>query len=133
MIFGPLKQKGAFHDHDCYNFDATGFRVGVGRDQWVITEDESPRLYMEGPENREYLSSLECVGGGGDVPLNMLSLSGEQHLEKWFEENDLDDDVAVAVSDSGYSNDEISLEWLEHFDKHTRKKKERCMANAYNG
>ena len=26
------------------------------------------------------------------------------------------------MSDSGYSNDEISLEWLEHFDKHTRKK-----------
>lgn len=78
---------------------------------------------MEGPENRECLSSLKCVGGGGDVLLNMPSLSGEQHLENWFEKNDLDDDVAVAVSDSGYSNDEISLEWLEHFDKHTRKKK----------
>lgn len=78
---------------------------------------------MEDPENREYLSSLECVGGGGDVLPNMLILSGKQHLEKWCEENDLDDNVAFAVSDSGYSNDEISLEWLEHFDKHTRKKR----------
>ena len=80
-------------------------------------------MYMEDPKNREYLISLECVGGGGDVLPNMLILSGKQHLEKWFEENDLDDNVAFAVSDSGYSNDEISLEWLEHFDKHTRKKR----------
>lgn len=40
----------------------------------------------------------------------MLIRSGKQRLEKWFEENDLDNDVAPAVSDSGYSNDEISLE-----------------------
>ena len=61
MIFRPLKQKKAFTDHDCYNFDETGLRVGVRRDQWVITKDESGRLYMEDPENREYLSSLEYV------------------------------------------------------------------------
>ena len=53
------------HNHDCYNFDKTGFRIGVvGRDQWVITKNELGRLYMEDPENREYLTSLEYVGGG---------------------------------------------------------------------
>lgn len=78
---------------------------------------------MEDPENREYLSSFECVGEGGDVLPNMLILSGKQHLEKWFEGNNLDNDVAFAMNDSSYSNDEISLEWLEHFDRHTRKKK----------
>ncbi len=76
----------------------------------MITKDESGRLYMEDLENCEYLSSLECVGRGGDVLPNMLILIGKQHLKKWFEENNLDNNVAFAVSDSGYSNDEISLD-----------------------
>ena len=108
--FQAAKIEKGIHDHDCYNFDETGFRIGVGQDQWVITKNELGRLYMENPENCEYLSSLECIGRGGDVLPNMLILSGQQHLEKWVEENNLDDDVALAVSDNGYSNDEISLE-----------------------
>lgn len=86
---------------------------------------------MEELENREYLSSLKCVGGGDVLP-NMLILSGKQHLENWLEEKDLDDSIAFAVSDCGYSNDKISLKWLELFDKNTYgKKTKRRMAHAY--
>jgi len=35
--------------------------------------------------------------------------------------NDLDDDVALALSDTGYANDIITLQWLQHFDQHSRK------------
>ena len=96
MIFRPLRQKKVFMITTVTISNETGFRIGVGQDQWVITKNELGRLYMEDPENREYLSSLECVGGGGDVLPNMLILSGKQHLEKWVEENNLDDDVALA-------------------------------------
>ncbi len=65
---------------------------------------------MEDPENPEYLSSVECVGGRGDVFPIVIILSGKQHLEKWVEENDLHDNVALLVNDSSYSNDKISLE-----------------------
>lgn len=77
---------------------------------------------MEDPNDREYSTSVECVGGGGDLIPNMLILSEKQQLEKCFEENDLEDNVYLAVSDSGFSNDEIGVQWLEHFDKCTRKK-----------
>ncbi len=53
----------------------------------------------------------------------MIILSGKSHLEKFFLQNDLDGKVAMAISDTGYNNDELSLHWLEHFDKHTRKKR----------
>ena len=53
----------------------------------------------------------------------MIILSGKSHLEKFFLPNDLDGKVATAVSDTGYNNDELSLHWLKHFDKHTRKKR----------
>lgn len=39
----------------------------------------------------------------------MLILSEKQYLEKWVEKNDLNDNVALAVSDSNYSKVEIGL------------------------
>lgn len=39
----------------------------------------------------------------------MLILSEKQYFEKWVEENDLGDDIALAVSDSNYSKVEIGL------------------------
>ncbi len=53
----------------------------------------------------------------------MIILSGKNHLEKFFLQNNLDGKVAMAVSDTGYNNDELSLHWLEHFDKHNCKKR----------
>ncbi len=55
----------------------------------------------------------------------MLILSEKQHLEKWIEKNDLDDNMTLAVNYNGYSNNEISFKWLKHFDKHTLKKQKK--------
>lgn len=77
---------------------------------------------MKDLENCEYLSSLECVDRKKDIFFNIIILSKKHHLKKQFEENNLDDNMALVVSDSGYSNNEISLEQLKHFDKHTWKK-----------
>lgn len=80
-------------------------------------------MYIEDPNNQEYITSIECVVGGEDVLPNMLILSGKQYLQKYFKENNLKDNVCLAVSDSGYSNDEIGIQWLEHFDKCSWKKR----------
>ncbi len=53
----------------------------------------------------------------------MNILNGKNHLVKFFLHNDLDGKVAMAVMDTAYNNDELSLHWFEHFDKHTRKKR----------
>ena len=71
---------------------------------------------MEDLENHEYLSSFECVGGRGDVLLNMFILSRKQHIEKQVEENNLDDNITLVVNNNNYSNNEIDLEWLEYFN-----------------
>ncbi len=64
---------------------------------------------MEDSEICAYLSFLECVGERGDVPPKMHIVIGKQHLKKLVKENNLYDNVALAVRDSGYSKDEISL------------------------
>ena len=66
------------HDEDIYNFDETGFRAGVGKDPWFITKDDKiARLYMEDPDNQEYITSVECVGGGGGYSTKHADLEWE--------------------------------------------------------
>ena len=40
----------------------------------------------------------------------MIIVPGAVHQERWFTTTDIDDDTLLAVSDTGYSNDMLSLE-----------------------
>lgn len=78
------KAEKGIHDEDTYYYDETGLRAGLGKDQWVVIKDDtSIRLYVEDPDNQEYIT-LECVGDDGDVIPNMLILSAKQHLEEFL-------------------------------------------------
>jgi len=47
----------------------------------------------------------------------MVILLGVLHLENLITNTHLEDDVLLAVSESGYSNDLLCLEWLKHFER----------------
>ena len=76
--------------------DETGFRAGCGRAHWVITLDPEKPMLLTDPDNREYITSVESISGGGKTIPPMLILCGIQILEKWAQENDLDDDILLA-------------------------------------
>lgn len=40
--------------------------------------------------------------------------------ERWITETGLANDTLISVTESGYSNDEISLDWIKHFENQTR-------------
>jgi hypothetical protein len=106
---------------DIWNFDETGFRIGVGRDQLVITKQQR-QLYLEHPTNRESVTAIEAVSAGGaHIPL-FLIFSGITHQSSWYSNSELDPNTTIAVSNSGYSNDQLSLDWLllEYYCWNTR-------------
>ena len=87
---------------------------------WVISTDTTRRIYSKDPENRESLTGVECINGTGkDIP-PVLILTGLRLLAPSFK-NNLSDDVFITISDSGYSNDWIALEWVKHFDRYSAK------------
>jgi hypothetical protein len=45
---------------------------------------------------------------------------GKNHLSAWYKEDDLPYDRVIAVSENGWTTDELGLQWLKHFDKHTK-------------
>lgn len=107
---------------DVWNMDETGFRIGCGRAQLVVTLDATKPLRMTDPDNRDYITSVECISSGGLVIPPLIIISGAHVLHKWCE-NDLDGDTLFATSDTGYSNDDLAIDWLDHFIEHTAKKR----------
>lgn len=101
---------------DIWNMDETGFRIGIGKDQFIVTRRKRAH-YFGIPENRESATAIECISAGGRVIPAFLILSGQMHMAQWYGVPGLDENTAIRPTPTGYSNDEISLEWLEHFNK----------------
>jgi hypothetical protein len=98
--------------------DETGFRTGVGKDQSVITRRNRAH-YFGIPENGESTAATEAISASRQFVPAFLILSGQIHMASWCEIPELDADTAIRPTPTGYSNDESSLKWLQHFDKHS--------------
>jgi hypothetical protein len=122
-LFKETREKYGVLDTDIYNMDETGFRIGVGRAHDVITRSKSGPLTKPDPANRESIPSIECVSASGFSLPPMLILPGKLHLEKWVTTNQIDGNTAFAVSDTGYCNDDIALDWIHHFNIHSNKRR----------
>jgi hypothetical protein len=64
-----IEQKYGFAATDKWNFDQTGFRIGVGGVSEVITSiaNKKKRLYISDPDNRTHLTAIECCNATGVV------------------------------------------------------------------
>ena len=92
---------GIIHE-DVYNFDETGFMMGVAATSKVVTSaDTIGRATVVQPGNREWVTAIECINASG-----------------WYK--DLPPDWTVALSDNGWTTGELGLEWVKHFDRHTQ-------------
>jgi len=101
--------------YNIYNFDETGFRIGCLAGQLVFTRTKK-QVYISDPDNRELITSIECICTDGTAIQPMIIMASCIMKEKHFM-NDLDDDIVLAVSESGYTNDLLSYQWLEHFNQ----------------
>jgi hypothetical protein len=98
---------------DIYNFDETGFAMGLIATAKVITRAEYyGRRSVLQPGNREWVTSIECVNSTGFVlPPCIIFKSSKYQQYAWFD--DLPDDWRIEISENGWTTDEIGLRWLE--------------------
>ncbi|USP74405.1 uncharacterized protein yc1106_01679 [Curvularia clavata] len=105
-------------DQDIYNFDETGFAMGVAATSKVVTSsDRVGRAVVIQPGNREWVTAIECVNASGWCLPPFIILSGKVHQSSWY--RDLPLDWTIGVSDNGWTTDELGLEWVKHFNQHT--------------
>lgn len=104
-----------------YNFDETGFQLGQGRPQNVITRYQYSAQKVAAQDWGQIITSIECIAAVGWVMVPYLILKGQTHIEDWFRDNPaLQQNYNIQISPNGWSSDLIALEWIHLFHENTK-------------
>jgi hypothetical protein len=97
---------------DIYNFDETGFAMGLIANQKVVTRaDLYGRRRLLQPGNREWVTAIEAICADGYLLPPCVIFKGKVAIAGWF--NNLPKDWRFEVSNNGWTTDEIGLRWLQ--------------------
>ncbi|KAJ3534004.1 hypothetical protein NM208_g7730 [Fusarium decemcellulare] len=108
---------------DIWNFDETGFLMGMIATEMVVTGSErrsKPKSVQ--PGNREWITVIQAINAEGQSIAPFIIGAGQYHLANWYRECDLPSDWVIATSQNGWTDNQLGLEWLKHFDRSTAKR-----------
>jgi hypothetical protein len=108
---------------DIYNFDETGFMMGMIAPGMVVTGTErrkNPKKVQ--PGNREWVTVIETINAEGWALPLFIILAGQYHLQNWYEELNIPGDWVIATTKNGWTDNATGLLWLKHFNQHTIKR-----------
>ena len=115
-----IKAKYGILDDDSYNFDETGFIMGmIFAGMVVTTSDGRTRAKLAQPGNREWSTVIQGVNARGWAIPPFIILAAQHYLANWYQECDLPADWRIATTDNGWTTNEVGLDWIKHFDYHT--------------
>lgn len=115
-----MTQKLSIQPENMYNMDETGCRIGVATNQYVYSRN-GRQIFIPNANNRELVTLVEAISSDGSAITSMVIVKAATVMEHWAV--DLPDDYLIAVSESGYSNGKLALDWLQHFNKQTEKRR----------
>lgn len=119
-VQSTIQQYGILED-DIYNFDETGFAMGLIATAKVVTGAEtSDRPPLLQPGNKEWVTVIESVNSAGWVLPPCIIFKGKTHIQAWYEDSALPCNWRIEKSPNGWTTDEIGISWLQnHFIPHT--------------
>jgi len=106
---------------DMYNFDETGFQMGEISASKVVTAIDRPGKPKQiKPTNTEWITLIQGACADGSLTPPFLILKGKEFNQAWFQ--GLPSTWVIAVSSNGWTTNQLGLQWIQHFEKHTRSK-----------
>jgi hypothetical protein len=114
-----MKTKYGIANEDTWNFDESGFLMGKISSQLVVTGSEKPGKQKKlQPGDREWVTLVQGVAATGRVIPPFLIFAGKVLISTWYA--NLPRNWVIAVSPTGWINNDLALAWLKHFDAHTK-------------
>ena len=93
--------------------------MGIAVTSKVVTSSDTVgRAVTVQPGNRDWVTTIECINASGWCLPPFVILSGKLHQASWYQH--LPPDWVIAISDNGWTTDKLGVEWVKHFDRHTR-------------
>jgi hypothetical protein len=87
----------------------------------VVTSSErhgKPRTKQ--PGNQEWVIVIQGVCATSWVVPSYVVVKGKYHLLPWYQNGQFPKDWRIHTSDNGWITNEIGLDWIKHFDEHTK-------------
>jgi len=115
-----MHTKYAIDNADFYNFNETGFIIGVICSSIVVTgaNQEGRRKILQ-PGNREWATAIKCISGNGFVVPPYLILQGKHHLASWYTKSGIPNTWRIKTSPNSWTDNKTGLDWIQHFHKST--------------
>ncbi|KAF2193893.1 hypothetical protein K469DRAFT_617628, partial [Zopfia rhizophila CBS 207.26] len=116
--------------------DECGTRIGIGGNQEVITLEVYRAAESPSDTERELVTLIEAVNAISQSIPPLCIIRGtvimHQHVSK---ELNLDPNLLLGVSSSGYINDRLGMDYIYHFDKYTKlgRRRERWRMLIFDG
>jgi hypothetical protein len=101
---------------DIFNFDESGFAMGIGATQKIITSAEyhGKRALLQAG-NREWVTIIECIRASGSMMPPLFIFKGKkfpEHLRPYLLLNQ--EGARLTMSENGWTTNTIGLWWLKH-------------------
>jgi hypothetical protein len=122
-LVANIKAKYGIQDDDTYNFDEAGFMMGQISTGAVVTASERrgrPKAVQ--PGNREWTTVIQGINAKGWAIPPFIIFKARYHLSSWYKEEELPQDWEIGVSNNGWTTNKLGLDWLQHFDAHTKER-----------
>ncbi len=112
-----VKAKYSIVDNDIYNFDKTGFIIGIIFAGMVVTTSDSCRkAKLTQPGNCEWATVIQGVNAIGQAIPLFIILAAQYYLANWYTKCNLLANQRIATTDNSQTTNIVSLDWIKHFD-----------------
>ena len=100
--------------------DEAGARIGCPGGEHVVVPTPIKELYTASPENRKSVTIIETIIADGREPLPPFVITpGKKIMDNWITA-ELVGTERLACSPTGYTNNEIAMEYLDHLIQYSR-------------
>jgi hypothetical protein len=85
----------------------------------VTSSERRGRPRTKQPGNREWVTVIQGICATGWVVPSYVVVKGKYHLLPWYQDGQFPKDWRIHTSDNGWTTNEISLDWIKHFNRYT--------------
>jgi hypothetical protein len=115
-----LIYKHNFAPHEIYNWDETGFQIGEGLNQHVISTRESASIATG--DRRETITGIKCIAADSWVMFPWFLVKGSVYMEDWYSSISTASSAykVIHLTSNGWTDSETAFRWLCSFHEATK-------------
>lgn len=120
-VFGNFLKRNKIQSNELYNWDETGFQLGIGTKENVISTRQNETIGTG--EIGQNITGIECISADGWVMHPWFLIRGVEQMDDWYDGDDsMNHYKIIKPTTKGWTDDLTAVQWLLDFH-HTTKRR----------